>query len=107
MQYDNARGAAQAKAPIVEELEEHLTQLAEHRADAYAARVMADEAAETDVASAAVTAAIGVLSRGGALSGGWRLLACSVHSSSVVWCMWALHTSVPTIRLQHFAPQLF
>ena len=63
------RGVRQAKAPVAEELEDHLVKLGEHRADAYALRVTADDGDETEVASSAVTAAMGVLSRGGALAG--------------------------------------
>lgn len=59
----------QAKAAIVEELEEHLMNAAEQRAAALAQRSAADEAAELDPASAAVSAALGILSRGGAESG--------------------------------------
>ena len=55
----------------MEELEEHLMKLGEQRADAFALRVTADDSDETDIASAAVSAAMGVLSRGGALAGVW------------------------------------
>ena len=50
---------------IVEELEEHLMAAGEQRAAALAQRCVADEAAELEPASAAVSAALGVLSRGG------------------------------------------
>ena len=60
--------AAQAKAAIVEELEEHLLGAAEQRAAALAQRSAADGAAELDPASAAVSAALGVLSHGGSSS---------------------------------------
>lgn len=58
----------QAKAPIVEELEEHLMKLGQHRAESYASRVAANDVDETEIASAAISAAMGVLARGGALA---------------------------------------
>lgn len=59
------RTLLQAKSAIVEELEEHVMGAGEQRAAAQAQRSTADEAAELDPASAAVSAALGVLSRGG------------------------------------------
>ncbi|KAK9800230.1 hypothetical protein WJX73_001691 [Symbiochloris irregularis] len=58
----------QAKAPVGEELEDQLMKLAAQRAETYANRVAADEADEGEAASAAVTAALGVLSRSGAMA---------------------------------------
>jgi len=58
----------------VEELEEHLMTAGESRAAARAQRSAADEAAEMDPASAAISAALNVLSRGGEAAGeDWTL----------------------------------
>lgn len=65
----------QAKAAIVEELEDHMMRVGEARAAALAQRSAGDGAAELDPASAAVSAALGVLSRGGATSGVHRTAA--------------------------------
>ena len=64
----------QAKAAIVEELEEHLMRVREQRAAAVAQRSAGDEAAELDPASAAVSAALSVISMGGDASGRLSLL---------------------------------
>lgn len=53
----------------MEELEEHLMKLGQHRAESYASRVAANDVDETEIASAAISAAMGVLARGGALAG--------------------------------------
>ncbi|KAK9815407.1 hypothetical protein WJX72_003173 [[Myrmecia] bisecta] len=58
----------QNKSPIVEELEEHLLSVSEQRASAYASRIASEEADELGPASAAVAAALGVVSRGGGLT---------------------------------------
>lgn len=55
----------QAKAAIVEELEEHLMAAGEQRAAAVAQTSAGDESAEFETASAAVSAAMSVFSRGG------------------------------------------
>ena len=66
---DSNNRVVQAKSAIVEELEEHLMAAGEARAAARAQRSATDEAAELDPASAAVSAALNVLSRGGDASG--------------------------------------
>ena len=60
---------AQHKSPIVEELEDRLLALGEHRAKAAAERIEADNEEEERPANAAVKAAIGVIGRGGAMPG--------------------------------------
>ena len=62
----------QHKSPIVEELEDRLRALGEHRARAAAQRAEADNEEEERPANAAVKAAMGVISRGGAMPGGGR-----------------------------------
>ena len=68
----------------MEELEEHLLSLGEQRASAQQQRAAADETFRMEPASAAVSAALGVLSRSGALPG-WHwdkssstILACAL-----------------------------
>ncbi len=55
----------QQKAALVEVLEDRLLEAREHRAVSAAERSMADEEEEEGPASAAVSAAMGVLGRGG------------------------------------------
>ena len=62
----------QHKSPIVEELEDRLRALGEHRARAAAQRAEADKEEEERPANAAVKAAMGVIGRGGAMPGGRR-----------------------------------
>ncbi|CAK0740516.1 hypothetical protein CVIRNUC_001256 [Coccomyxa viridis] len=57
----------QHKSPIVEELEDRLRALGEHRARAAAQRAEADKEEEERPANAAVKAAMGVIGRGGAM----------------------------------------
>ena len=64
--------AVQHKSPIVEELEDRLRALGEHRARAAAQRAEADSEEEERPANAAVKAAMGVIGRGGAMPGGGR-----------------------------------
>ena len=64
--------AVQHKSPIVEELEDRLRALGEHRARAAAQRAEADNEEEERPANAAVKAAMGVIGRGGAMPGGGR-----------------------------------
>ncbi len=57
----------------MEELEDRLLALGEHRAKAAAERIEADNEEEERPASAAVSAAMGVIGRGGAMAGErWR-----------------------------------
>ena len=63
----------QHKSPIVEELEDRLLALGEHRAKAAVERIEADNEEEERPASAAVSAAMGVIGRGGAMAGQRRL----------------------------------
>ena len=63
----------QHKSPIVEELEDRLLALGEHRAKAASERIEADNEEEERPASAAVNAAMGVIGRGGAMAGQRRL----------------------------------
>ena len=60
----------QHKSPIVEELEDRLRALGEHRTRAAAQRAEADNEEEERPANAAVKAAMGVIGRGGAMPGG-------------------------------------
>ena len=53
----------------MEELEDRLLALGEHRAKAAAERIEADNEEEERPASAAVSAAMGVIGRGGAMAG--------------------------------------
>lgn len=88
----------QAKAAVVEELEEHLMEAAEQRASAAAQRSAADEAAELEPAAAAVSAALGVLSRGGELAGDTfaPLDLASVKAWTRFWRIWVLCLSTCT-----------
>ncbi|KAK9825809.1 hypothetical protein WJX74_009574 [Apatococcus lobatus] len=54
------------KSPIIEALQDSMSELQEHFAESYQSRVESDEAEEMEPCSAAVAAALDVLARGGA-----------------------------------------
>ena len=63
----------------MEELEDRLLALGKHRAKAAAERIDADNEEEERPATAAVSAAMGVIGRGGAMAGQHGLYTCSLQ----------------------------